>query len=103
MNNKIIKTIDKRKSEEIYKKNSKKINDKDIKRDYNDKNCEQSGKAINDQVSKRVFDSLMIDKVGENNEVENYIVYQLKTENEEEKSNRGDLISENKVLKKKRR
>jgi len=59
MNNKIIKTIDKRKSEEIYKKNSKRINDKDTKRDYNDKNCEQSDKAINDQASKRIFDSLM--------------------------------------------
>jgi len=101
MNNKIIKTIDKRKSEEIYKKNSKRINDKDAKRDYNDKNCEQSDKAINDQVSKRVFDSLMVHKVGENNEIENYNVHQLRTENEEEKSNRGDLISENKELKKK--
>jgi len=102
MNNKIIKTIDKRKSEEIYKKNLKRINDKDTKRDYNDKNFEQSDKAINDQASKRIFDSLMVHKVGENNEVENYIVYQLKTENEEEKSNRGDLISENKELKKRR-
>ena len=46
MNNKIIKTIDKRKQEEIYKKNSKRINDKDTKRDYNDKNCEQSDKVI---------------------------------------------------------
>ena len=101
MDNKHLKNIDKRKSEEIYKKNLKRINEKDIKRDYNDKNCEQSDKAMNDQVSKRVFDSLMVHKIGENNEIENYNVHQLRTENGEEKSNRGDLISENKELKKK--
>jgi len=96
MDSKNIKHIDKRKSEEIYKMNIKRINEKDIKRDYNDKNCEQSDKAINDQVSKRVFDSLTAHKVGENNESENINinVHQLRTENEEEKSNRGDLISE---------
>ena len=103
MDNKHLKNIDKRKSEEIYKKNLKRINEKDIKRDYNDKNCEQSDKAMNDQVSKRVFDSLMVHKIGENNEIENYNVHQLRTENGEEKSNRGDLISENKELKKKGR
>ena len=100
MDNKNNKNIDKRKSEEIYKKNLKRMNEKDIKRDYNDKNCEQSDKAMNDQVSKRVFDSIMAHKNGENNEIENYNVHQLKTENEEDKSNRGDLISENKELKK---
>jgi len=38
----------------------------------------------------------MVHKVGENNEIENYNIHQLKTENKEEKSNRGDLISEKK-------
>ena len=99
MDNKNNKNIDKRKSEEIYKKNYKRMNEKDIKRDYNDKNGEQSDKTMNDQVSKRVFDSIMVHKNGENNEIENYNVHQLKTENED-KSNRGDLISENKELKK---
>jgi len=79
------------------------MNEKDIKRDYNDKNCEQSDKAMNDQVSKKIFDSIKVHKVGENNEIKNINVnlHQLRTENEEEKSNRGDLISENKELKKK--
>jgi len=60
MDSKNIKHIDKRKLEEIYKMNIKRINEKDIKRDYNDKSYEQRDKAMNDQISKRVFDSLIL-------------------------------------------
>ena len=99
-NMKNLKNIDKRKSEEIYKKNLKRMNEKDNRIDNNnDKNYEQSDKAMNDQVSKRVLDSLMTHRIGENNEIENYNLHQLKTENEEDKSNNVDLKSENKELK----